>query len=109
MTNADDNTIAGNDFLANAFDVVASGERNSTKLYGNYWDSYRGYDLDRNGVGDVPHHPVRLFALIVENNPPALILLRSFLLDLLDIAERVLPVLVPATVIDTAPAVRAHR
>ena len=60
-------------------------------------------------VGDVPHHPVRLFALIVENNPPALILLRSFLLDLLDIAERVLPVLVPATVIDTAPAMRANR
>lgn len=109
MTNADDNTIAGNDFIANAFDVVASGERNSTQLHGNYWDSYRGYDLDRNGVGDVPHHPVRLFALIVENNPPALILLRSFLLDLLDIAERVLPVLVPATVIDTAPAMRAHR
>ncbi len=109
MTNADDNTIAGNDFIANAFDVVAAGERNSTKLRGNYWDSYRGYDLDRNGVGDVPHHPVRLFALIVENNPPALILLRSFLLDLLDIAERVLPVLVPATVIDTAPAMRANR
>ena len=109
MTNADDNTIAGNDFIANAFDVVASGERNSTRMHGNHWDSYRGYDLDRNGVGDIPHHPVRLFALIVENNPPALILLRSFLLDLLDIAERVLPVLVPATVTDTAPAMRANR
>ena len=109
MTNADDNTIAGNDFVANSFDVVASGERNSTKVHGNHWDTYRGYDLDRNGVGDVPHHPVRLFALIVENNPPALILLRSFLLDLLDLAERVLPVLIPATVIDTAPAMRANR
>jgi nitrous oxidase accessory protein len=109
MTNADDNTIAGNDFSANAFDVVASGERNSTKLHGNHWDTYRGYDLDRDGVGDIPHHPVRLFALIVENNPPALILLRSFLLELLDVAERVLPVLVPATVVDTAPAMRANR
>jgi nitrous oxidase accessory protein len=109
MTNADDNTIAGNDFSANAFDVVASGERNSTKMHGNHWDAYRGYDLNRDGLGDVPHHPVRLFALIVENNPPALILLRSFLLDLLDMAERVLPVLVPATVIDLAPAMRANR
>ncbi len=109
MTNADDNTVAGNDFVANAFDAVASGERNSTRVHGNYWDSYRGYDLDRNGVGDVPHHPVRLFALIVANNPPALILLRSFLLDLLDAAERVLPVLIPATVVDSAPAMRAHR
>lgn len=109
MTNADDNTISRNDFIANAFDAVASGERNSTKMHGNYWDSYRGYDLDRNGRGDVPHHPVRLSALIVENNPPALILLRSFLLDLLDMAERVLPVLIPATVIDTAPAMRPNR
>jgi nitrous oxidase accessory protein len=109
MTNADDNTVADNDFIANAFDAVASGERNSTRLHGNHWDSYRGYDLDRDGVGDVPHHPVRLFALIVENNPPALILLRSFLLDLLDVSERVLPVLVPATVVDSAPAMRVHR
>ncbi len=108
MTNADDNTIAGNDFIANAFDVVASGDRNSTRLHGNFWDAYRGYDLDRNGVGDVPHHPVRLFALIVENNPPALILLRSVLVDLLDMAERVLPVLVPAAVIDVAPAMRPN-
>ena len=109
MTNAENNTIAGNDFVANAFDVVASGERNSTRMHGNHWDSYRGYDLDRNGIGDIPHHPVRLFALIVENNPPALILLRSFLLDLLDIAERVLPVLIPAAVVDTAPAMRSNR
>ncbi len=108
MTNADDNTIAGNDFVANAFDVVASGERNSTRMHGNHFDAYRGYDLNRDGIGDIPHHPVRLFALIVENNPPTLILLRSFLLDLLDLAERVLPVLIPAVVVDTAPSMRAN-
>ncbi len=107
MTNAENNTIARNDFIANAFDVVASGERNSTMLSGNHWDAYRGYDLNHDGIGDVPHHPVRLFALIVESNPPTLVLLRSFLLELLDAAERVLPVLVPATVIDTAPAMNA--
>lgn len=109
MASADDNTVAHNDFTANAFDVVASGDRNTTRIFDNYWDSYRGYDLDRNGTGDVPHHPVRLFALIVENNPPLLILLRSVLLDLLDVAERVLPVLTPAAVVDTAPAMQAHR
>ncbi len=108
MASADDNTVAGNDFTGNAFDVVAVGDRNTTRMYDNYWDVYRGYDLNRDGTGDVPHHPVRLFALIVENNPPALVLLRSFLLDLLDLAERVLPVLTPASVVDTAPAIRAH-
>jgi nitrous oxidase accessory protein len=109
MTNAEHNTVAGNDFVANAFDVVASGDRNSTSMHGNYWDAYRGYDLGRDGVGDIPHHPVRLFALIVEHNPPALLLLRSMLLELLDLAERVMPVLTPAAVVDTAPAMRNNR
>lgn len=108
MASADDNTVARNDFTGNAFDVVAVGDHNTTRLRDNYWDAYRGYDIDRDGVGDVPHHPVRFFALIVENNPPALVLLRSFLLDLLDLAERVLPVLTPASVVDTAPSMRAH-
>ena len=106
MANADDNTVTRNSFIANAFDVVANGDRNSTRMSGNYWDAYRGYDLNRDGIGDVPHHPVRFFALIVENNPPLLLLLRSFLLDVLDLAERVLPVLTPATVVDTAPTMR---
>ena len=108
MASADANIVERNAFLANAFDVVAVGDRNTTRMRGNFWDTYRGYDLDRDGVGDVPHHPVRLSALIVENNPPALVLLRSFLLNLLDLAERVLPVLTPAAVVDTAPAMRAQ-
>ncbi|MCU0626670.1 MAG: nitrous oxide reductase family maturation protein NosD, partial [Gemmatimonadaceae bacterium] len=106
MSNADDNTVEHNDFVANAFDVLASGERSGTAFRENYWDAYRGYDLNRNGLGDVPHHPVRLFALVVEQNPPALALLRSVLLDLLDLAERVLPVLTPAAVADAHPALR---
>ncbi len=108
MASADANVVEHNDFLANAFDVVAVGDRNTTHMQGNFWDTYRGYDLGHDGVGDVPHHPVRLSALIVENNPPALVLLRSFLLNLLDLAERVLPVLTPAAVVDTAPAMRAQ-
>ena len=43
-------------------------------------------------IGDVPYRPVRLFSVLVERNEPALILLRSFFLDLLDLAERVVPV-----------------
>jgi nitrous oxidase accessory protein len=108
MANADDNTIEGNDFVANAFDVVAGGDRSTTTMRRNHWDAYRGHDLDRDGIGDVPHRPVRLFALVVENNPPALALLRSILLDLLDLAERVMPVLTPASVVDPAPALRPN-
>ena len=55
----------------------------------------------------MPHHPVRLFSLLVERNDPALALLRSPFVSLLDAAERVLPVLTPETLVDRAPAMRA--
>ena len=58
---------------------------------GNYWDGYEGYDLDHDGIGDVPFRPVRLFSVLVDQNEPLLILLRSLLLDLLEVAERVVP------------------
>jgi len=72
----------------------------------NFWDQYTGYDLDRDGLGDIPYYPVRLFAFIVEQNPPALILLRSFFVELLDAAERVLPVLTPETLADHRPKMK---
>ena len=70
---------------------------------GNYWDRYEGYDLDRDGVGDVPHRPVTLFSVVAEQHESALYLYRSVLVDLLDTAERLIPVLTPTDLSDTAP------
>ena len=64
--------------------------RTSTVFTGNWWDSYHGWDLDHDGIGDVPYHPVRLFALLVEHAQPALLLQRSLFVKLLDAAERAL-------------------
>jgi nitrous oxidase accessory protein len=106
LANAQDNLITRNAFAANSFDVATNSRQNFSTFRENYWDRYRGYDLDRDGIGDVPHAPVRLFALVVEQSPPALVLQRSVVVDLLDIAERVLPVLTPATLIDERPLMR---
>ena len=100
-----DGRVEQNNFVGNTFDLTTNGAGGAV-LAGNYFDSYRGYDLDRDGRGDVPHHPVRLFSVIVEHNPPAIILLRGFFVDVLDVAERVLPSLTPATLIDGRPAMR---
>jgi nitrous oxidase accessory protein len=100
-----DGRVESNDFVGNTFDVTSNGSGGAL-LAGNYFDSYRGYDLDRDGIGEVPHHPVRLFSVIVERNPPSIILLRTLFVDLLDVAERVLPSLTPATLVDGRPAVR---
>lgn len=109
LADAQDNTVSGNAFSGNVFDVGTNSKRNYSTFVGNYWDRYRGYDLDRNGRGDVAHAPVRLFALLVEQSPTALMLVRSPLVNLLDVAERVIPTLTPETLRDQAPLMRAPR
>lgn len=95
-----------NSFRRNTFDVATNSREATTVFAGNYWDDYRGYDLDRDGRGDVPHRPVRLFSLIVERNEPTLLLLRSPMIALLDRAERILPSLTPDALADAAPLMR---
>lgn len=102
--NAQEGRIVENDFLRNTFDLATNGRNADTLLEGNYWDSYAGYDLAHDGIGDVPHRPVRLFSMLVEQNEPALILLRSNFVSLLDAAERVVPALTPETLADARPA-----
>ena len=109
LANAQENRIVNNEFIGNSFDVGTNSRQNFSTFSNNFWDRYRGYDLDRDGFGDVPHAPVRLFALVVEQTPPSLILLRSAMVDLLDLAERVMPVLTPQTLLDEKPRMRPRR
>jgi nitrous oxidase accessory protein len=106
MASTYDGRFERNEFVGNTFDVASNSGESSNRFAGNYFDAYRGYDLDRDGFGDVPHRPVRLFSVLVEQNAPAVILLRSLFVDLLDAAERVLPVLTPRTLVDERPAMR---
>jgi len=108
MADAEDSRFVGNLFRGNGFDVATNSRTLRSSFDGNWWDAYRGYDLDRDGAGDVPHRPVRLFALVVEKHPEALILLRAPVSAVLDGAERVFPVLTPALA-DPRPLMRAPR
>lgn len=105
MADALDNHFTSNRFIGNAFDVATNSRTLRSSFDGNWWDSYRGYDLDRDGRGDVPFRPVRFFALVVEKHPEALVMLRSPLTLVLDAAERVFPVLTPPLA-DAAPLMR---
>ena len=101
-----DARFTANDFERNTFDVGAGARSLSTTVNGNYWDAYDGYDLNRDGVGDVPFRPVRLFSVIVRQNEPALLLLRSAFVSLVDAGERAVPVLTPQAFADSAPRMR---
>ena len=109
MASTDEGRFERNDFVGNTFDVATNSRETANRFAENYFDSYRGYDLDRDGFGDVSHRPVRLFSMIIERNPPAVILLRSFLVGVLDVAERMLPSLTPADLADERPAMRSRR
>jgi nitrous oxidase accessory protein len=65
--------------------------------------------MNKDGTGDVPYHPVSLYSMIVEQNPNTLILLRSFIVSLLDKAERVLPSLTPESLIDDNPMMKPNK
>jgi nitrous oxidase accessory protein len=104
-----DGEFTRNNFTGNSFDVATNSRSPSTRFAGNYWDDYRGYDLDHDGVGDVPHRPVRLFSVIVAQRPASLILMHSVFTTLLDGAERVMPSLTPETLTDPTPAMRPIR
>ena len=109
MASTQDGTFERNTFVGNTFDVATNSRTSFTTFDGNYWDDYAGYDLDHDGVGDVPHRPVRLFSLVVEQNAPALILMRGLFVGLIDAAERVMPVLTPETLADQHPAMHPFK
>jgi nitrous oxidase accessory protein len=109
LANSFDDRFEANRFVGNTFDMSTNSRFTDTIIRRNYWDQYRGYDLDRNGVGDVPYRPVRLFSLVVEDNKPALILLRSLFVDVLDAAERLLPILTPEALVDREPLMEPPR
>jgi nitrous oxidase accessory protein len=76
---------------------------NDNGFEGNFWSSYAGYDLDKDGVGDVPYRPVKLFSYVVNRTPETIILLRSLFIDILNFSERVSPVFTPDDLVDPYP------
>ena len=104
MADCTDNTFSKNNFMGNTFDIATNSFSNYSVFTGNYWDKYTGYDINKDSVGDIPYHPVRLFCYLVEQNPPAMLLLRSFLISLLEVAESIFPSVTPDTLIDNSPA-----
>ncbi|MCU0751593.1 MAG: nitrous oxide reductase family maturation protein NosD [Akkermansiaceae bacterium] len=103
-----DNTYRKNNFDGNSFDIAADGELDNNRFEGNYWDKYEGYDLRRDGIGDVPFRPVSLYAVVVGRIPSSVLLLRSPVVHLLDQAEKAFPSITPERVVDEKPAMRPN-
>jgi nitrous oxidase accessory protein len=106
QASCDDNQFSGNNFTANTFDIATNGLTTLNKFDRNYWDKYEGYDLNHDGGGDIPYHPVSLFATITEQMPHGLMLLHSFMVNLMERAEKIVPSLTPEDLMDTQPIMK---
>lgn len=109
QASCDDNNFHHNNFHGNSFDVATNGTMMLNKFYNNYWDKYEGYDLNKDGIGDVSYHPVSMYAMVVEQNPTTLILMRSFIVSLLDKAEKAIPSLTPEDLVDEKPLIKPNK
>lgn len=101
-----DNDIYGNNFIANTFDVSSASSGNPNIYRNNYWSSYTGYDMDRDGVGDKPFYPVSLFCYLAERVPESIILQRSLFVHMINFAEKVAPALTPEKLKDESPLMK---
>jgi nitrous oxidase accessory protein len=97
------NIFEKNDFMHNSLDLSYNTKVNDNKFENNYWSDYTGYDLDKDGIGDIPYRPVKLFSYIVNKTPEALVLLRSLFVDIINFSEKVSPVFTPDNLLDEKP------
>jgi nitrous oxidase accessory protein len=104
QANATDNSVHHNNFIGNSFDVATNSKKNYNNTFNkNYWSGHDAFDIDGNGYADLPYRPVSLFSVLVERNPNTLLLLKSPLINVLNTAERILPILTPDNVKDEKP------
>lgn len=95
--NSTHNTIVGNNFIDNLSPLNIIGKRTESIWnadgYGNYWSSYDGYDLDNDGIGDVPMKIQNVFQYLEGRNPNVRLFLYSPASQALSMATKAFPVI----------------
>ncbi len=104
------NEFARNDFIDDdyplALDMRHTDNRFDDGAHGNYWSESAPYDLNADGVSDVPYSPVSAFAFVSKQYPDLSVLAKSPAVAALSVAERVFPALRPSEAVDRFPLVR---
>jgi len=111
FSSSEGNEFAGNAFLNNdypvALDMRYTENRFDDGRSGNYWSENAAYDLDGNGIADVPYSPVSAFAFLSKQYPDLAVLAKSPAVAALSVAERVIPALRPSEAVDRYPLLHA--
>lgn len=108
MGNCELNEVRENNFIGNVFDLSTNTRENLNIYENNFWDAYKGFDLDRDGIGDKPYLPVRFFSYWVNIYPFLMVLFQSPIIEFLEIAERAFPVMTPVELKDKYPQMKEY-
>lgn len=114
LENSENNNIYSNNFVNNLSRLRLRGRAQSghnnlfyEKGGGNYWSDYRGYDLDGNGIGDIPFKLQGIWDYLEAEYPEYRLFFFSPLTTALDMAERAFPIIkTPVTAEDKFPLMR---
>ncbi|OGW82749.1 MAG: hypothetical protein A3C47_05135 [Omnitrophica bacterium RIFCSPHIGHO2_02_FULL_51_18] len=92
------NRFEQNNVVDNTEQVILDGQSAYTvnDWTGNFWSDYRGFDADRDGVGDVPHRPVKFFERLTDRSHALKIFFGSPSVHAIDFAAATFPVFQPS-------------
>jgi nitrous oxidase accessory protein len=111
FSSADYNTFTANNFVENLSPLQLIGRSTTTRWAdngrGNFWSNYDGYDLNGDGIGDVPHKVQNVFEYMEGRYPRLRIYLNSPVAQALSMSERILPLVKGSSEADTAPLMKA--
>jgi len=109
FTGSDRNMFVENNFTDNLSPIRVMGKRASTiwaeNGRGNYWSDYEGYDLDGDGIGDVPHRIQNVFEFLESEYAPLRFLLISPVAIAMKAGEEAFPMFEFSREVDPAPLV----
>lgn len=104
------NTFSDNSFVSNhsQVEVEGGGDALGVDWKENAFDDYAGYDMDRDGYGDIPYELRRLSSQLASTYPQLLFFRGAITLELLDAISLLFPLVEPqTTLIDSRPKMSA--
>lgn len=110
--NTHDNVFTSNAFIENEQHAATHGRgrlisnRFAENDTGNYWSDYTGFDLDRDGIGDIRYEPRSMFDAMLADEPNLRLFVHSPAQQAIEFTSRALPELRPEpTLTDPHPLV----
>ena len=103
-------SLTDNNFVGNLTEVQAIGNPKETAFNsdraGNYWESYHGYDLNDDGIGDIAYKLTDAFESLEADYPQLRLYLTSPAARAIRVAEDAFPIVRTVKVYDAHPLMR---